>query len=265
MERLMLSLRAHLTLLSALALVCLPAVAQASEKASFNVSFSPSRLGAPTTLEMDVTIVNTQAGLLPSPTTGFNMHLPLELELLGSTLGLAICQPAPLLADGLTGCSPNARLGSGIATVEVPFGPEIVTETATIEALMGPPVGEQIGVLLYVEGKTPVAAQLVFPGQVLLGQGENGGQSLETSITPTPTLPGAPDAAVTHLHLSVGPKHLTYYKKVHGRMVGFRPTGIALPRRCPRGGFRFVTEMGFQDGTSLTLPSTVSCSMLRRH
>jgi hypothetical protein len=245
-----------LALLLLLVLACLPAAAaRASEVAQITISFSPNRLGAHISVRTTVSVRNTDGGL-PSPVTGFDEHIPAELELIGSTLGLAICQPKALLASGLEGCSPNARLGSGTATVGVPFGPEIVTEMSDIQLLMGPPVEEQVGLLLYAESRTPVFAQLVFPGVLLVGSGP---ESFNTDITPTPTLPGAPDAAMTNMTLNVGPEHLTYYKRVHGRRVGYRPTGISLPTKCPRGGFLFVTNMRFLDGTALTVPYDVPC------
>jgi len=247
------------TLLLALVLGCLPAVAQGSETAKLNIAFSPDRLGSSTTIDMGIELAAVGGGL-PSPVTGFDMHLPPKLELIGSTLGLAICQPSALMAEGLSGCSPNARLGSGTALASVPFGPEDVSETAYVTALMGPPVEEEVGVLLYAESRTPVFAQLVFPGKLEIGSGP---ESLNTSIPPTPTLPGAPDATVTKMTLELGPSHLTYYKKVHGRQVGYRPEGISLPARCPRGGFVFVADISFLDGTALRVPYDVPCPPAR--
>ncbi len=237
-------------------------MAQAAETVKLKVEFSPNRLGGNTTLRIATKISGANGGL-PSPVISFNMALPPNLELIGSTLGLAICQPDALTARGLEGCSPNAQLGTGTAIVAVPFGPEVVSEAASIRPLMGPPVGEQIGVLMYVESRTPVSAQLVFPGLLLIGS-EAESENLKTSFPPTPTLPGAPDAAVTELHLNVGPEHLTYYRQAHGRRVGYQPKGIALPVKCPRGGFQFVASMSFEDGSTVVTPYTVPCSS-RRH
>ncbi len=242
-------------LLAALALGGLPAAARASDTARFGVTFSPDRLGAQVTLNMTLELAGSDGGL-PSPVTGFDMHLPAELELIGSTLGLAVCRPGALFADGLQGCSPNARLGTGSAIAAVPFGPETVSESADVDALMGPPVENQVGVLLYAESTTPVFAQLIFPGELMIGSGP---ESLDTTIPPTPTLPGAPDAVLTKLKLEVGPEHLTYYKRVHGRQVAYRPTGVSLPSKCPRGGFVFIADMRFMDGTALRVPDAVPC------
>ncbi len=244
------------------ALGCLPGVAGAAETAKMKVNFSPYTLGRPTTITVDMKIGESD-GSVPGPVTSFTTHLPPALELVASTMGLAICQPASLYAGGLPGCNPNARLGAGTATVEVPFGPEVVSETATVNALMGPPVDEQIGILLYAEGLTPVFAQSVLPGVLLIGSGSIG-ESIKTAVPLTPTLPGAADASMVALHMSFGPNHLTYYKMVHGRKVGYQPTGIELPPKCPRGGFKFVTDLTFQDGTALEVPATAPCSAARR-
>jgi hypothetical protein len=263
LRRHLIHLGACAALLLTIALGCLPGTATAAETATIKVGFSPDRLGSPTTIEITGNIANPNGGV-PGPVTSFTVHLPPELELVASTLGLAICQPSALLQEGLSGCSPNARLGTGTATVEVPFGPEVVSETANIDALMGPPAGEQLGVLLYAESQSPVAAQVVFPGVLLVSSGSMG-ESLNTIVPITPTLPGAAPASVSSIHLSVGPDHLTYYKKEHGKTVSFRPIGASLPAVCPRGGFHFLTELSFLDGTNLSVPSTVPCPPSHRH
>jgi hypothetical protein len=248
-----------LPLIVAVALACLPTMAGASQTAKLTAGFSPYRLGRSTTLKLALKlgVAGVSEGL-PSPVTRFALRIPANLELIGSSLGLAICQPGALLANGSLGCSPNARLGNGSAEIKVPVGPQPVAESAGIEAEMGPPVNGEIGVLLYAEAGTPVAAQLIFPG-VLFGNGSTGGQSLSTSVPLIPTLPGAPDISMVSMNLSLGPEHLTYYKQVHGRTVGYRPEGIALPTRCPRGGFRFASEIAFLDGSTANATSTVPC------
>jgi len=250
-------LQAFAVLLSILALGCLPVVAQAAETAQLTVTFSPYKLGKTTTINIHLTMANSEGGV-PGPVTSFHTRMPPNLELVGSTLGLAICQPAALLASGPEGCSPNARIGLGSAQAEVPFGPEIVGETARVQAFIGPPVGEDIGVLLYGEALSPVYATVIFPGVLLIGSGPLG-ESLNTTVPLIPTLPEAAPVSVTSMQLGIGPNHLSYYKKVHGKTVSYQPEGIALPPICPRGGFLFVTELTFQDGTYLKVQSTVPC------
>ena len=239
----------------------LSAAAMAAQTAKLKAGFSPYRLGRSTTVKLALEIgVAGESDGLPSPVTKFEMRIPANLELIGSSLGLSICHPEALLANGPDGCPADARLGLGSAQIKVPVGPEPVTEGATIEAEMGPPVGEEIGVLLYAEAGTPVAAQLIFPGVLFGGTS----QSLSTAVPLIPSLPGAPYISMVSMKLSLGPEGLTYFKTVHGRTVGYRPEGIALPARCPRGGFRFSSEIAFADGTSASASSTVPCPARRR-
>jgi hypothetical protein len=239
----------------------LPAAAQAVQTAKLKAGFSPYHLGRSTTVRLGLEIgVAGESNGLPSPVTRFEMRIPANLELIGSSLGLSICNPGALLAQGADGCPADARLGLGSAQIKVPVGPEPVTESASIEAEMGPPVGEEIGVLLYAEAGTPVAAQLIFPGVLFGGVS----QSLSTAVPLIPSLPGGPDISMVSMKLSLGPEGLTYFKTVHGRTVGYRPEGIALPARCPHGGFRFASDIAFADGTSTSASSTVPCPSSRR-
>jgi hypothetical protein len=238
--------------------------ARAGETASLKVAFSPYRLNHGTTLKIALRLgVAGERGGLPSPVTRFALRIPADVELIGSSLGLAICQPTALLTGGSQGCPANARLGFGSAQIEVPVGPEAVPEAAQIEAEMGPPVGEQIGVLLYAEAGTPVAAQLIFPG-VLAEAAGSVGQSLSSSVPLIPTLPGAPDVSMVSMDLSLGPEGLTYYEQVRGRTVGYHPQGVSLPARCPRGGFRFSALISFLDGATAPASNTVPCPAARR-
>jgi len=254
-------LRTSAVVLLTLALAGVPAGAGAEQTARLTAGFSPYRLGRSTTLKLglEIGVAGTSEGL-PSPVTKFDLRIPANLELVGSSLGLSICQPATLQAGGADSCPPDAQLGFGSAEIRVPVGVEPVSESASIEAEMGPPVGEEIGVLLYAEAGTPVAAQLLFPGELFGGSS----QSLSTAVPLIPSLPGAPDISMVSMKLSLGPEGLTYYKTVHGRTVGYRPEGIALPARCPRGGFRFASDIAFADGTTASASSTVPCPAARR-
>jgi hypothetical protein len=255
--------------------VCLACVlaatsASAAERASFRAAFAPDRLGAETTIELTMTLTSTIPGGVPSPITGFAMHVPSELELIGSGLGVAVCHPNALRIAGLSGCSPNAQLGVGSAKVEIPIGPDAVVEETALVALMGPPVNEQTGVLVLGVASTPVAAELVFPGVLYAGPAAAGGGIGETLATVIPekeieTLPGAADASVTYFQLNIGPDHLSYRRRVHGRSVAYRPKGIALPPICPHHGFQFVVDLTFEDGTALAAQDDVPCPVGRSH
>ncbi len=236
---------------------CLPTAAGASESVTLHTSFSPNRLGASTTIGFSFNIATSDA-LPPSPLTRLDLHLPPGVNYLTTTLGLAICKPASLVARGLAGCSPNSRLGYGSAYVEVPFGGGSGREIPHINALMGPPHNGNIVVLFYADGREPVYAQIVFQGELLTGSKLLGG-SLQSAIPLIPSVTGGPPVSIIEVKSTIGPSHLTYSERVHGKTVYFHPKGVSVPLHCPSGGFQFSAEFGFLDGSSTTAKSTVPC------
>jgi hypothetical protein len=240
-----------------LACACLPSAASAEQTVTLHTSFSPNRLGASTTIGFGFDIAGP-GGTAPSPLRNVSLRLPPGINYLSTTLGLAICQPAALLERGLSGCSPNSRVGFGSAFVEVPFGETSGHEIPDIQALMGPPHDGNIVVLFYADGREPVYAQLVFQGELISGTQTLGG-SLNAAIPLVPSVTGGPPVSIVRVSTTIGPAHLTYYEHVHGRTVSFHPVGVSLPLHCPRGGFAFSASFSFMDGTSTTARSTVPC------
>jgi hypothetical protein len=237
--------------------------AAVSEVASLEASFTPNRLGASTTIGFGFHVQTTE-GAAPPPLAGVDLRIPAGVNYSVTTLGLAICQPAALLAKGIDGCSPNSRLGSGSAIVEVPFGTGSGRELPEIQALMGPSSTGNLVVLFYANGQTPVFAQLVFKGEVLPESGIFGSQ-LATEVPPIPSVPNGPDVSVVSVKATIGPAHLTYYKQVHGRTVKFHPLGVDVPEHCPVGGFPFTAEFSFQGGSHTTASTTIPCPPSRHH
>jgi hypothetical protein len=246
-------------LLSALASGLLaPTVAQAgSELASLHASFSPNRLGAPTTITFGFHL-STAEGVAPPPLTGLDLRMPSGMNYTTTTLGLAICQPKALAEQGLAGCPSNSRLGYGSAFVEVPFGTGAGHEIPEIQAVSGPSPKGNLVVLFYANGLYPVFAQLAFSGEVLPDHGRFGSQ-LATSVPLVTSVPGGPDVSILSVTSTIGPSHLTYYRHSHGRLVAFHPRGVSVPERCPHGGFPFAAHFTFQDGSSATAETSVPC------
>lgn len=228
---------------------------------TLHASFIPERLGASTTVGFGFDIANTEGGL-PAPLSGVSLQLPAGINYLTTTLGLATCQSAALLERGLAGCSPNSRLGTGDAFVEVPFGTSSGHEIPNIQALMGPPHNGNIVVLFYADGRAPVSAQLVMQAELVQGFGSTGGR-LGLNIPPIPSVANGPPVSIISVRSTIGPQGLTYYAHRHGRTVPFRPRGVSLPTRCPRGGFRFGASFAFIDGTSAQASSVVPCPKRR--
>ncbi|HLM84723.1 MAG TPA: hypothetical protein VK272_00890 [Solirubrobacteraceae bacterium] len=254
----MLRLATLAALTAALGCVLAPAGAYAiAEQATLQASFSPDRLGEPTTITFGFHLSTTE-GTAPPPLIGLDLRMPAGLNYTTTTLGLAICQPAALIADGLAGCPANSRLGYGSALVEVPFGTGAGHEIPEIQAVAGPSPGGNLVVLFYANGLYPVDAQLAFSGEVLPDTGRFGSQ-LTATVPLVTSVPGGPDVSIVSVTSTIGPSHLTYYKHVHGRLVPFRPRGVSVPERCPRGGFPFAAEFTFQDGSRTSAQTMVLC------
>jgi len=254
----------HSKVLAAVLLVCcwVPASAGATQTVTLHTSFSPNKLGASTTIGFGFQIASAGGGL-PSPVTGLSLHLPVGIDYVSTTLGLAICQPADLLARGLSACPPNSRLGFGSALVEVPFGTGAGHEIPEIQALMGPSHNGNIVVLFYANGQSPVSAQIIFQGELISGSESLGG-SLNAVIPLIPSVTNGPPVSILETQATIGPSHLTYYTHRHGKKVAFHPKGVSEPRSCPPGGFVFSADFTFLDGTSTVANSVVPCPPSRR-
>ena len=231
--------------------------AVAEPTAKLNAGFSPERLGQGTTIIFGFTIATT-TGQVPSPLTGLDLYYPANLGIGTSDLGLETCSAATLEAHGPEACPSQSQMGYGKGLVEIPFGPEILTETTQTTIFMASLRDGHLGLLFYANGHSPVAAQIVFHGVVLPASSPFGGD-LATTIPLVPTLPEAPNASLVQLHSTIGPLHLTYYEHTRGKFRSYHPRGIILPRTCPRGGFHFAASFSFEDGTHTSAHTVVPC------
>jgi len=231
----------------------------AAQSVALQAQFSPDKLGVATTIEFGFRVSETTPGSVPSPVIGVDIDLPAGMGLASSTLGLAICQPAILLEYGPRACPANAHVGSGIARGQLRAGGEVVTEVATVQALLGPRIDEDEQVLFFVEATEPVYADLVFPGQLLPATSASFSGRLRTVVPLVAGWLGGPDVAVTSFSSTLGPRGLTYYRHVAGGFVPFHPKGIEVPEHCPRGGFPFAARLTFLDGTSAATGTAVPC------
>jgi hypothetical protein len=72
-------------------------------------------------------------------------------------------------------------------------------------------------------------------------------------------VPEGPLAALVSLQVSLGPLNLVYYHRVHGRTRSYRPAGMTIPLRCPRGGFPIAATFSFEDGTNAATSAASPC------
>jgi hypothetical protein len=229
---------------------CAPATAYGGQSASLHVGLTPERLGGETTLSLGFQ-VNASAGAIPSPLTAIDLHMPRNLGIATSGLGVATCQVATLEAHGASACPANSRMGSGSALVRFQVGPELFTETARIAVVAGPEQDGHVRMLVSATGESPVAARILISTVLLAGQ-------LQISVPLVESLPEGGDIAVVAVQASLG-GNLVYHERSHGRTISYRPHGITLPASCPRGGFGFSATFSFLDGTQAQARTAVAC------
>jgi hypothetical protein len=236
--------------------------ALAAQTASLYASFSPEHLGAHATIFLGFRISSIPPAS-PSPLTNVSVLLPGEMGLATSGLGLENCRLSTLEERGAYGCPVDALMGRGTATAEIAIGGETIAESAQIEVFSAPVREGRLALWVFANAHTPVSAEPVFPAAVVPAPAPYG-ETIDATIPLIPTLPGAPDVAVTRFHMALGttargPDHFSYYKSVRGRRVAYAPKGLLLPPVCPHGGFPFEAQFVFQDKTNATARTTVPC------
>lgn len=234
-----------------------PAVTQALPPAGLGAAFIPERLGRATTLEFSFSL-GAPKGEVPSPLTQIELRYPANLGLGLSGLGLAKCNAHTLEASGPSKCPPDSIMGYGAAMTGIVLGTTIIAESAPITILRSPDVEGHLAVLFVAEGTTPVNTRIVFPGLLLPAPSPFGGQ-VSVGVPLVPTLPGAPYISVIRLHATIGPRKVTYYERVGGRTLAYKPKGILLPNRCPHQGFPFAARFSFLDGATASAHARVRC------
>ena len=241
----------------ALACGCLGGIATASESVKLTAGLTPERLAHGTTLSFGFRIT-TPGGAVPPALTELDVSYPAHFGIVSSGLGLATCTAAVLEVLGAMGCPANSFMGHGSAVAKVPFGAEVVEETAVVAVLRAPEQKGHTMLLFYAEGVTPVDASVIFSGVLDSARPPFGGD-IKIAVPLVPSLPEGADVAVISAQSTIGPAHLTYYEDAHGRRIAYRPKGIVLPGRCPRGGFPFAARLGFLDGSQAAAQTRVPC------
>ena len=251
------SRRARLALASVLACIAAAQPAHAIESLHLGASLRPDQLNRETTIGFDLTI-GSPPGQVPSPITSVALRYPGDVGIVVSGLGLEACSPATLHYQGPAGCPSDASMGTGDAAVEIPVGQTVVREHAQLAIERAPTKDERFALTFYVQGTSPIVAQLALPALLLSARAPFGGSvAIEPPLVAS--LPEAPDVSVVRLHAAIGPEHLLYYRPRDGHEVAYRPRGVRLPRSCPRGGFPFTAAVAFLDGTHASARAAVPC------
>jgi hypothetical protein len=239
------------------------ATAGATQSVALGAAFTPYRLGAPTTIDLNLRI-QAPAGQIPSALTEVEVRYPQNLGFALSGLGLAVCSSSALETAVTSGCPANSIMGRGSALAELSFGPQLVSENASISIARAPDQEGHIALLLYASGPSPVNTQILSPAQ-LLPAGPPFGGRLNMELPIIPSVPGAADVAIVSLRVTLGPQGLTYYEQTEGNTLAYTPKGILLPSTCPPGGFPFAATFSFLDGSRPVARAIVPCSGPKGH
>ena len=185
----------------------------------------------------------------PPPISAVNVYLPKGVKLHPS--GFATCPESTLRNTGPRGC-PKKSVASALGSVlgEVTFGNERVPEEATLQAFFAPGGG----LFFYVQGSTPVSLEVLSTGKWVRSSGKYSWE-LKTLVPPVPTVPGAPLASASKIHLKAG----AAFRK-NGKVTSYG----TVPKKgeCPKGGFFGKLEITFggsnQYGEFGIAPKTVT-------
>lgn len=238
-------------------LLAAAASSRAATTATLSASFHPYRLGRRTTLQFGFAF-KTESGQIPPPLTQVELRYPADIGIYASELGLASCEAKALEAGGPRACPPNSVMGYGVVQTGVTLGQTTVEEGSVITVFRAPFDSSHFGLLFFAEGREPVITDVIFPGLLLSAREPFGGR-VSIGVPLVETLPGAPYVSVLHMHATLGPENVTYFKRAGGITFAFRPRGIKLSKRCPRVGFPFAASFTFSDGTQALAQTTVRC------
>ena len=241
----------------AVAAAGLPVAARAAESVRLGATLTPEHLGQGTTIGFNLRILTT-GDAIPPALREVDLRYPQNLGIATSGLGLETCSAAMIEIVGPQGCPSGSVMGIGSAVAEIPLGPEIVRESAPVTIFRAPDEHGQIAMVLYVNGASPVDAQIPLPSLLLPASAPFGGR-VQIDVPLVPSLPDSPDVAVVRLTTTLGPLGITYYERERGRAVAYRPRGLQLPDSCPRGGFPFAAALSFVDGTRASVRTVVPC------
>jgi hypothetical protein len=239
-----------------------PAAATAAPAVRLRAGFTPETLGHSTDVKLAIRIAAPPGAAVPPPLVAVDLRYPAGLDVQLSGLGIDSCGASTLELLGLAGCPPNSLMGRGSAIAEIPIKHKALLEEAKVAIVRAEEQDGHFAALIYVYGETGVSAQILLPALLLPATAPFGGR-LAIQVPLVPSLPETEDVSVGEIRLQIGPPDLRYYERVGGRLVAYRPAGIDLPGRCPRGGFRFAVQLDFLGGQSARANTSVACPRAR--
>jgi hypothetical protein len=242
----------------ALSLIVSPPAASAQTVATITPSFAPDLPGARTSVTFAASFTGG-AGALPAPLSKTVILLPADLAKTLEWPTTRGCSRAQLQAHGAHGCPPHSQIGAGSALVQWPEGSSTASERANLQLFVGPTEGVYTLQLL-AEGHRPLRRRVVI-SLVLFGVTGPYSGGMEASVPPLPTRPGLPDASVVSFSVTVGPA-ASQAAGAHSRSAAGSRWGemeLFVPRSCPAGGFPWMADFTYADGSSQEVTAAVPC------
>lgn len=249
--------------LALFALACLPTTATADQPLRLSAGFgSGARLGGEAPLYFGLQI---DVRRVPFPATEIRLFAPAGIDIGG--LGVATCRvPSATLLEVLfpsfprVRCPTNAVIGRGTATAALIFDPEVrpITGAADITLYSGVVQDDRPGLLVLAQTTNPVSTQMAYGGRLSPAR-RPFGLELAMQIRAPAEPPFGAAIALTRMRVTIGGDELLYTRPVAGGRESYRPGGVGLPSRCPRGGLRFRAELRFADGSQRAAETRVRC------
>ncbi len=188
--------------------------------------------GAGAAFAAEYSITGTEYGGFPPPLIGVTVYLPAGVVL--HPKGFRSCPLSTLEPSGLgpRHC-PKRSIAGPRGTVEgfVAFGSKVVPETATVE----PFFASGGGLTFFTYGHNPTILEVISEGRLVRTHGTYS-HKLVSSIPLVETVPGAQDASVKSIRLTVGAAF-----RAHGKTVFYG----RMPKRCPKRYLPVKTTLTF--------------------
>ena len=202
--------------------------------------------GAGAAVRAQIHISGTEYGGFPPPLIGVTAFLPAGVHL--HPQGFPTCPFKTLVEEREPRRCPKGSAAGPVGKVEgvVAFGEERVHESAELSSFFAPGGGLEF----FTDGHSPVSLEIPSTAQFTHLNGAGGfGPELIAQVPLVETVPGAPDASVESIDITVGS---AYHK--NGKTIYYG----RVPKTCPKGGFRVRGEMTFAEGGDPSRPETVA-------
>lgn len=206
--------------------------------------------GAGAAVHAEVTISGSEYASSPPPLIGITVDLPRGVKL--NPKPFPTCPTKVIVEErNPKRCPRGSSAGRpGHASGVVSLGNERVGEGVEILSFYAPGGGVEFLAI----GRSPVSLEVPATGRLLHPSGQGGfGPEFVGAIPLVETLPGAPDASVEHIDITLG----TALRR-HGKPVYYG----TVPRRCPHGGFRARASFTFAREGNPATPETVTVPII---